>query len=128
MCLARRLRAATAFRHGAIHGFEAHAAEDSIPETARTVMALTFANLYGFSSIQRVEIRARDPGAREFLRTAPIVRRGTDEGLNRMLVRPLGLGDIPVPVEHFLRRDGEDPDSRKPTAEAFAPCSDARRS
>jgi hypothetical protein len=58
------------------------------------IVARTFENLYGFSSIQRVEIRARPKDGQAFLRRAQVLRRGADEGLNRMLVRFLGPGDL----------------------------------
>jgi hypothetical protein len=64
--------------------------EDSIPVSPRSIVARAFQNLYGFSSVQRVDIRAGQIDGQEFLRSAQVVRRGTDEGLNRMLVRFIG--------------------------------------
>ncbi len=69
-------------------------AEDARPLDSQALLARTFENLYGFSSIQQVEIRARAPGGREFRRTAQVARRGSHEGLNRMLVRFLSPADI----------------------------------
>jgi hypothetical protein len=53
-----------------------------------------FANLYGFSSSQRIELRARQADGKEFVRKARVLRRGSEEGLNRMLVRFVSPQDL----------------------------------
>lgn len=80
-------------------------AEDARSLDPRGLLARTFENLYGFSSIQQVEIRARTPDGREFRRTAQVTRRGAREGLNRMLVRFLSPGDIRGIGVLLLERD-----------------------
>jgi len=71
------------------------AGEDALPPDPRRIVARAFQNLYGFSSVQRVEIRSRPADGRAFLRSAQIIRRGIEsQGLNRMLVRMLGPEDL----------------------------------
>jgi hypothetical protein len=72
----------------------ATASEDSTPVDAQKIVAAAFANLYGFSSIQQVEISAGAADGRKFLRSAQVVRAGAASGLNRMLVRFSGPADL----------------------------------
>jgi len=69
-------------------------AEDAASPNPQAIVARAFQNLYGFTSVQRVEIRARRHDGREYLRTVQVARRGASDGLNRMLVRFLGPGDL----------------------------------
>ena len=69
--------------------------EDAAPPSAQQVVARTFANLYGFHSVQRLEVRARDRDGRDFRRTCQVVRRGVaDSELNRSLVRLTSPEDV----------------------------------
>ena len=69
-------------------------AEDAAGPDPQAIVARAFENLYGFTSVQRVEIRARRGDGREYLRSVQVARRGASDGLNRMLVRFLGPGDL----------------------------------
>ena len=69
-------------------------AEDAVGPDPQAIVARAFQNLYGFTSVQRVEIRARRGDGREYLRSVQVARRGASDGLNRMLVRFLGPGDL----------------------------------
>jgi len=69
-------------------------AEDAASPNPQAIVARAFQNLYGFTSVQRVEIRARRGDGREYLRSVQVARRGASDGLNRMLVRFLGPGDL----------------------------------
>ena len=69
-------------------------AEDAAGPNPQAIVARAFQNLYGFTSVQRVEIRARRGDGREYLRSVQVARRGAADGLNRMLVRFLGPGDL----------------------------------
>jgi hypothetical protein len=69
-------------------------AEDAAAPDPQAIVARAFRNLYGFTSLQRVEIRARRGNGREYLRSLQVARRGAAGGLNRMLVRFLGPGDL----------------------------------
>lgn len=77
-----------------LHAAPAAETPDAAPAAASRIVARTFENLYGFSSLQRVEIRSRSADGRDFLRRVQVLRQGVDEGLNRMLVRFLGPGDL----------------------------------
>ncbi len=68
--------------------------EDAAAPNPQAIVARVFENLYGFTSVQRVEIRARRGDGREYLRSVQVARRGASDGLNRMLVRFLGPGDL----------------------------------
>lgn len=68
-------------------GASAEPARDAVPASPQALVGRAFANLYGFSSVQQVRVLATQSGGREFVRTVQVVRRGVDEGLNRMLVR-----------------------------------------
>jgi hypothetical protein len=68
--------------------------EDAASPNPQAIVARAFQNLYGFTSVQRVEIRARRGDGREYLRSVQVARRGAADGLNRMLVRFLGPGDL----------------------------------
>jgi hypothetical protein len=68
--------------------------EDAASPNPQAIVARAFQNLYGFTSVQRVEIRARRGDGREYLRSVQVARRGASDGLNRMLVRFLGPGDL----------------------------------
>jgi hypothetical protein len=68
--------------------------EDATGPDPQAIVARAFQNLYGFTSVQRVEIRARRGNGREYLRSVQVARRGALGGLNRMLVRFLGPGDL----------------------------------
>jgi hypothetical protein len=69
-------------------------AEDAASPNPQAIVARAFRNLYGFTSVQRVEIRARRGDGQEYLRSVQVARRGASSGLNRMLVRFLGPGDL----------------------------------
>jgi len=69
-------------------------AEDAASPNPQAIVARAFQNLYGFTSVQRVEIRARRGDGREYVRSVQVARRGASDGLNRMLVRFLGPGDL----------------------------------
>jgi hypothetical protein len=69
-------------------------AEDAASPDVQAIVARAFENLYGFTSVQRVEIRARRGDGREYLRSVQVARRGASDGLNRMLVRFLGPGEL----------------------------------
>jgi Outer membrane lipoprotein-sorting protein len=75
-------------------GTGATPAEDAASPNPQAIVARAFQNLYGFTSVQRVEIRARRGDGREYLRSVQVARRGASDGLNRMLVRFLGPGDL----------------------------------
>lgn len=68
--------------------------EDAASPNPQAIVARAFQNLYGLTSVQRVEIRARRGDGREYLRSVQVARRGAADGLNRMLVRFLGPGDL----------------------------------
>lgn len=77
----------------------AEIARDAVPMSPQALVRRTFANLYGFNSVQRVRIRSTQSDGREFVREVQVVRRGVGEGLNRMLVRftaPPDLRDVGV--------------------------------
>jgi hypothetical protein len=65
----------------------ARAVEDSSPFDPEEIVARTFENLYGFSSVQQVEISSGSPDGRKFVRSAQVIRAGASNGLNRMLIR-----------------------------------------
>ena len=95
----RFLRDASATRALACSGLTAlligaTPAEDVSSPNSQAIVGRTFRNLYGFTSVQRVEIRARRGDGREYLRSVQVARRGASDGLNRMLVRFLGPGDL----------------------------------
>ena len=69
-------------------------AEDAASPNPQAIVGRAFQNLYGFTSVQRVEIRARRGDGREYLRSVQVARRGASAGLNRMLVRFVGPGDL----------------------------------
>ena len=71
---------------------EAPAREE--PASAQSLLERAFANLYGFSSSQKISLRARHADGKEFVRTARMLRRGNDLGLNRMLVKFVGPPDM----------------------------------
>jgi len=64
------------------------------PRSAREIVERTFENLYGFSSIQKVEIQSRSGADRTYVRRAQVVRQGAAAGLNRMLIRFDAPGDL----------------------------------
>jgi hypothetical protein len=68
--------------------------EDAAAPDPQAIVARAFRNLYGFTSVQRVEIRARRGNGREYLRSVQVARRGASDGLNRMLVRFLDPADL----------------------------------
>jgi outer membrane lipoprotein-sorting protein len=68
--------------------------EDGAPLSPKAILERTFDNLYGFNSIQRVDIRSIEVSGRAFLRSVQVVRRGSRDGLNRMLVRFIGPEDL----------------------------------
>jgi hypothetical protein len=73
----------------------ARAAEDAAGVDPAQVVERAWRNLYGRSSIERVEVRTRHPDGREFLRVAQVTRRASRDGEpNRMLVRLLGPGEL----------------------------------
>jgi hypothetical protein len=69
-------------------------AEDAAAPDPQAIVARAFQNLYGFTSVQQIEIRARRGDGREVLRSVQVARRGASAGLNRMLVRFIGPGDL----------------------------------
>lgn len=71
----------------------------------RSVVERAFANLYGFSSIQKVEIRASLAAGRDLTRTAQVIRRGADAGLNRMLIRFLDPEELRGTALLLLERE-----------------------
>lgn len=70
------------------------AAEDATPIDAQEIVARTFENLYGFNSVQQVEITSGAAGRETFTRSAQVIRAGTAAGLNKMLVRFTGPPDL----------------------------------
>ncbi len=90
---ARRLRALACSGFAALL-IGATPAEDASAPSPQAIVARAFRNLYGFTSVQRVEIRARRGDGREYLRSLQVARRGAAAGLNRMLVRFVGPGDL----------------------------------
>lgn len=72
----------------------AAAQEDASPFDPRAVVARSFENLYGYSSVQDLDIRSVDGGGRVFTRSARMARRGVTDGSNRMLIRLLGPGEL----------------------------------
>ena len=81
-------------RPGALRAAGAQA-EDATPPNARKIVERAFANLYGFHSVQRLELRSRQASGQEFTRTAQITRHGSvGQEPNRMMVRLLGPGPL----------------------------------
>ncbi len=78
---------------GLATGINAAAPEDASPFNPRSVIARTFANLYEFNSVQRIEVRAGWPDGEHYVRTVQVIRRVGD-GLNRMLVRFVNPPDL----------------------------------
>ncbi|MFT7671233.1 MAG: hypothetical protein ACI8X5_003950 [Planctomycetota bacterium] len=73
--------------------------EDSLPIDPNEIVMNTFNNLYGFSSIQQVEVSTGTQQGESFTRSAQVVRAGAAEGLNRMLVRfkdPMDLRGVGI--------------------------------
>lgn len=62
-------------------------AEDTGSIDVRTIVDRAFLNLYGFSSVQQVEITSAMRGRETFTRAAQVIRAGAAQGLNKMLVR-----------------------------------------
>ncbi len=63
------------------------------------IVAEACTNLYGFSSIQQVEVSAGSAHGESFTRSAQVIRVGAVEGLNRMLVRfrdPMDLRGVGI--------------------------------
>jgi len=55
--------------------------------TADEIVERAFLNLYGFSSVQQVKVRAKLKDGDEYLRTAQLIRSGSTQGPNRILAR-----------------------------------------
>ena len=55
--------------------------------TADEIVQRAFTNLYGFSSVQQVEVRAQLEDGDEYHRTAQLIRSGSASGPNRILAR-----------------------------------------
>lgn len=72
----------------------AAAIEDTLAVDPRKIVAKAFENLYGFSSVQQVEISSGVVGGEKFVRSAQVTRAGTANGMNRMLVRFNGPPDL----------------------------------
>jgi len=58
------------------------------------IVSKAFGNLYGFSSVQQVEISSGTADEKKFIRSAQVIRAGAATGLNRMLVRFNGPPDL----------------------------------
>ncbi len=70
-------------------------AEDSPLINPHQIVTTTFNNLYGFSSIQQVEVSTGTAARGDtFTRSAQVIRVGAANGLNRMLVRFKGPMDL----------------------------------
>ncbi len=67
---------------------------DSSTIDPHEVIEAAFNNLYGFNSVQQVEISAGSAEGRKFTRSAQVIRVGAAGGLNRMLVRFSGPADL----------------------------------
>jgi len=81
------------------------AADSANGATAQELVSRTFENLYGFSSVQLVEIRSRMSDGKEFLRSARVIRSGAAGGLNRLLARLVGPPDLRGIGVLLLERD-----------------------
>ena len=68
--------------------------EDSSPIDPRKIVDRAFNNLYGFSSVQQVEISSGSVSGQKFVRSAQVIRQGAAHGLNRILVRFNGPPDL----------------------------------